>query len=110
MSLQANANVYSTNQEKADVLNSFFCKNFNYSISPITPQDSSYENGPCPNLLCTVEEVTSMLSSLDATKASGPDGISEKMLKQTAIAIAPSITALFNHSIKRSQPLLVVLD
>ena len=51
------SNVYSTDQEKADVLNSFFCKNFNYSISPITPQDSSYENDPQPNLLCTVEEV-----------------------------------------------------
>jgi len=42
------SNVYSTDQEKADVLNSFFCKNFNYSISPITPLDSSYENDPCP--------------------------------------------------------------
>ena len=92
--------MYSTDQEKADALNLFVCKNFNESISPITPLDSNYENDPCPNLLCTVEEVTSMLSSLDTTKASGPDGISGKMLKQTATAIAPSITALFNLSIK----------
>jgi len=96
--------MYSTDQEKADALNLFFCKNFNESISPITPLDSNYENDPCPNLLCTVEEVTSMLSSLDTTKASGPDGISGKMLKQTATAIAPSITALFNLSIKCNQP------
>jgi len=45
-----------------------------------------------------------MLSSLDTTKASGPDGISGKTLKQTATAIAPSITALFNLSIKCNQP------
>ena len=68
------SNVYSTDQEKADVLNSFFCKYFNCRISPINPQDSSCENDPCPNLLCTVEEVTWMLSSLDTTKASRPDG------------------------------------
>jgi len=44
-----------------------------------------------------------MLSSLDTTKASGPNGISGKMLKHTAIAIAPSITPYFKHSIKYSQ-------
>ena len=74
------SNVYSTDQGKADhdALNSFFCRSFNESISPITPLDSNYENDPCPNLLRTVEEVTSMLPSLDSTKASGPDGISGK--------------------------------
>ena len=102
--LSQDSNMYSTDQEKADALNLFFVKNFNESISPITPLDSNYENDPCPNLLGTVEEVTSMLSSLDTTKASGPDGISGKTLKQTATAIAPSITAIFNLSIKCNQP------
>ena len=49
---------------------------------------------------CTVEEVTVLLKSLNISKASGPDGISARVLKATASEIAPSITALFNLSLK----------
>ncbi len=45
-----------------------------------------------------------MLQSLDVTKANDPDGISTRMLKSTARAIAPSITNLFNHSITCGRP------
>ena len=41
-----------------------------------------------------------LLSSIDTTKSSGPDGISGRMLKSTASSITPSITKLFNLSIK----------
>ena len=41
-----------------------------------------------------------MLLSIDTSKASGPDGISGKMLKHTAVSIAPVITKLFNLSIQ----------
>ena len=59
----------------------------------------------CPeDLLCTVEEVTELLKSIDTTKSTGPDGVSGKMLKMTADAIAPSVTALFNLSIRCNRP------
>ncbi len=38
--------------------------------------------------------------SLDTSKASGPDGISAKMLNGTASSITPSLTRLFNMSIE----------
>ncbi len=41
-----------------------------------------------------------MLENLDVCKANGPDGISAKMLKSTASAIAPSVTTLFNLSVQ----------
>ena len=51
----------------------------------------------CPeDLLCTTEEVVSYIQALDANKASGPDGISTRMLKNTALSIAPSLAKLFN--------------
>ena len=53
-----------------------------------------------PDLLCDVEEVVELLSSLDTTKASGPDNISARMLKETARSIAPSVTKLFNHCLR----------
>ena len=54
----------------------------------------------CPEqLLCAEEEVLFLLTSLDVTKASGPEGISARMLKATAAAITPVVTNLFNLSI-----------
>ena len=38
--------------------------------------------------------------SLDVTKASGSDGISARMLKETAMHISPSLTRIFNLSVK----------
>ena len=53
-----------------------------------------------PDLLCDIEEVAELLSSLDTSKASGPDNISARMLKETARSIAPSVTNLFNHCLR----------
>ena len=41
-----------------------------------------------------------LLQTLDTSKASGPDDISTRMLKETASAIAPSLTTLFNYSVQ----------
>ena len=59
---------------------------------------------------CTTEEILSYIQALDATKASGPDGISIKMLKYTATSIAPSLAKLFNISIKLAWALSNVLE
>ena len=50
-----------------------------------------------------MDEVEHLLSSVDPSKASGPDGISARMLKSTAAGIAPAVTALFNLSLIRGQ-------
>ena len=52
------------------------------------------------DMYCTIEEVQHSLQSLDVSKASGPDKVSARMLKETASSIAPSITNLFNCSIR----------
>ena len=88
-------------REKADALNSFFVTCFNHS----SPQLSSHNipevtTRDCPSeLLCKVEDVFEMLCTLDLSKASGPDGISGRMLKNTACSIAPALTKIFNLSI-----------
>lgn len=50
-------------------------------------------------LTCTKEEIYDLLKNLNTSKAAGLDGISARMLKETASAIAPSLTYLFNSSI-----------
>ena len=46
------------------------------------------------------EEVLAVLLSLDVNKASGPDGISNRMLKETARSISSSLTDIFNFSLR----------
>ena len=81
-----------SDSEKATMLNNFFSSCFNESIPPITPTCDSerLEQIDCPpKLLCTEDEVLELLLALDTSKANGPDNISAKMLKSTAVNIAP---------------------
>ena len=59
---------------------------------------------PCTHRLCfqpaPVEKVQSLLSQLKVSKATGSDGIPGFLLKLTADIIAPSLTSLFNKSLK----------
>ena len=99
-SLTANSDL-----QKAELLNKFFSTCFNRSHPPLTvpriepssppPHDPSLEE-----MCCTVSEVEQLLRGLEVSKACGPDKISPQMLKYTAASIAPSVTKLFNLSIR----------
>ena len=77
-------------------------KNFNHSLPGLTLSDLPHTSpDSCPtDFLCTEEEVYSLLSTLDTTKANGHDHISARMLKETALSITPAVTELFNISIR----------
>ena len=97
--LTHNGSSYHTDKEKADILNNYFTSCFNQHVTPVPAV--SITAGECPpDILCTVEEVGCLVLSLDISKANGPDAVSVRMLKKTAHAIAPSVTALFNLSIQ----------
>ena len=93
----------STSTEKATMLNAFFGECFNHALPPLgfPDLDEIDHTEQCPeDFLCTIDEVQWLLNRLDTTKSNGPDGISARMLKAVAPSIAPSITELFNLSIK----------
>ena len=73
-----------TNEEKAEMLNSFSTC-FNPTIPPLSPSNvpTASIRDDSIDLLCTEEDIYGLLSSLDTSKASGPDGISARMLKMT---------------------------
>ena len=52
------------------------------------------------NILISPSEVSDILSNLKLNKASGPDGISHRMLKNTSGSIATPLCKLFNLSLK----------
>ena len=61
----------------------------------------------CPNKLssitCTVNEIKTLIDILNPNKASGPDGISNKMLKPVAEEVALPLSILFNRSFREGK-------
>ena len=97
--------IASTNVDKASVLNEVLSQNFNSTVPPLTEADSqtfSVNSSAelSENIFCSEDEVLGLLPAIDTSKASGPDGISGTMLKNTAHTISPLVTRLFNLSIK----------
>jgi len=82
------------------MLNNVFLTCFNRSQEVINSLDYSLVD-ECPeDILCTETEISEFLMSLDVEKASGSDGISARLLKDTAMHISPSLTVIFNRSNK----------
>ena len=99
--LSLNSTEAFTSYDKAEMLNNYFGQCFNQSLPPLTPKDIQPKPGEqVEDILCSVEEIQHYLETLDTSKASGPDGISAHMLKGTASSIAPSLTQLFNNSLR----------
>ena len=95
-----------TSIEKAECFNLYFTMQqtqpplrFNQQLDPI---EFLTENR-LENIITTREEVLKILKGLDIGKATGPDGISSRMLKETSGAIADSLTELLNKSFEMGQ-------
>ena len=94
-----------SDKDKAEALNAHFTRCFNYSVPALKEARFITEDQPSTHLLCQEDEVRHMLSSIDVSKASGPDGNryvdgSARMLKSTAASIAPAVTNQFNLSLR----------
>ena len=91
-------------QEKAEAFNEFFLthSNIDASNAPL-PDDTTMVNETLPAVTITEKDVSDLLKTLDTSKATGPDQISQMMLKQTGDAIVPSLVKLFNLSLRSSK-------
>ena len=92
----------SDNASKAEAFNSFFLSQCR--LDEIHPRPLHL---PKPPLNCITElkigeqEVLDILKSLDVSKASGPDGVSCKLLKEAAPSIYRPLTKLINMSLEK---------
>ena len=92
----------SSNSDKAALLNHFFSSCFNDSTTTLTFSTPSAED-VCRDMDwadCTPEGISALLKQIKPHSSAGPDGITAWMLRSFADEIAPSITSLFNLSIK----------
>lgn len=103
--LKTNQNIYCySEREKAECLNDFFT-----SISTINDDNCDLPafEFKCQNKLltieCTPDEIKSLIETLNPNKASGPDGINNKMLKPVAKEVAVPLSILFNRSFREGK-------
>ena len=75
---------FESNEEKAQVFNNHFSRNFICSLPPLNPNNKIFsvpQSLVCPDeILCIEVEVFNLISSIDMTKSNGPIGISARML------------------------------
>ena len=90
---------------QSEVLNTQFRSVFSPKIS-ITEEEFDQRCPPthapypkCEDINISIEGVCKLLMNLDPNKACGPDGLSPRILKETAIEIAPALTAIFRSSL-----------
>ncbi|CAB3990931.1 Hypothetical predicted protein [Paramuricea clavata] len=83
----------------ANLFNRYFTSVFNTDHDNLDERSSPPSTSGQSDLQLTIEEVARTLLTLDTTKATGPDGIPSRLLKETAWQIAPSLTQIFNKSL-----------
>ena len=112
-SLQFNDDIYLDDQDKANILNSYFQSQTilddKDAILPILP--SSVLVSQLHSIILTPLEVESILKMLPIGKASGPDGLSIRILRELAYELSTPLCSLFNESLHNlSNTLLIELS
>ena len=90
-----------TDEEKVEYSNDYFS-----SISTVSDNGVQLPNfepktqNSLSNITCTALEISNLIELLNPNKASGPDVISNRMLKAVAIEISVPLEILFNRSFR----------
>ena len=97
-----NGVMYSDSVNKANILNEQFSSVFNKNEDTSTIKDK----GPSPftpmkPITVSTDGVRKLLNGLNIHKATGPDGISPRLLKTLSDELAPVLTVLFQASINQ---------
>ena len=94
--------------DKTNCFNEAFIQFSNIDTTNAKLPNFEYKtNGRLSNIETDVSSVTALLKDLNISKASGPDSISARMLKETASTIAVPLTRLINMSLSMGKvPLL----
>ena len=99
--LQNEGVTYTDNLDKAEVLNKHFASVFTHDNDSPAPHLGPSPYPDLPLFETSIEEVYTLLTQVDPFKATGPDGIPPKLLKEMAFELSPSLTLLFNSSLKQ---------
>ncbi|MCG7882866.1 MAG: hypothetical protein JAY96_14895 [Candidatus Thiodiazotropha endolucinida] len=95
-------NVYCfTDSEKAECLNSYFSSICDLDDNNARlPVFQPITNNSLSNIVCTPDEIAELILILNPNKATGPDAISNRMLKAVAREVSIPLSIIFNRSFR----------
>ena len=103
-----NNRVAKSPEEKEELFNDYFCSVFRPAARSESCSETPISWEVTPNQLTEITvtrvEIATYLSNLDSFKATGPDGIHGRTLKECSSVIAPSLYTLFNYSLHSILP------
>ena len=101
--LEKDGHMQSESQAKADILNDQFTSVFSYEDTTHIPRKEGVPCQTLPDVTIHEKGVFKLLKNINPHKATGPDQIPGKLLKELAPQITPVLTTIFNVSIKQGR-------
>ena len=102
--LKCNDIIYSDDEQKAEKLNDFFTQQtFLDEQNASLPRTRHVTRNILDSFIVTSDEVESILWSLPTGKASGPDTINNRILRDLAHPLSTPLKDLFNFSLEKGQ-------
>lgn len=96
----------STGKDKAELFCKFFASVFTRPDPATDVDEDAHSHGSgfvIPDLMCSSANVGELLLTLDVNKATGPDGLSARLLREAASVISDPLSKLFNMSLNRGK-------
>ena len=94
---------YSDSITKADLLNKQFASVFSHEAPGDLPDLGHSDTPDVPRITVSVGGVVKLLKDINPSKATGPDSIPGKLLKEAASELAPALTLIFQTSINQGR-------
>ena len=91
--------VHSDPETKANILNNQFMSVFTREDTNTIPDKGPSPYSAMPHIVVGQNGVEKLLKNLNAHKATGPDSISTRLLKELATELAPALTFIFQTSL-----------
>ena len=101
--LKKDGKTYTDASEKAELLNEQFSSVFTMENTSTIPNLGTRKTPDAPNIIVGKEGVLKLLLNLNPHKATGPDQLSTRFLKEMATSITPSLTLIFQTSLERGK-------
>lgn len=103
--LNYNGETATTSKDKATMLNDFFSSVFTKEdISNLPSFDERKYNNPLKQIEITTETVKKKLHQLNPSKASGPDNLNPRVLRELANEIATPVAIIMNKALEEGVP------
>ncbi|KAL8595284.1 hypothetical protein ACOMHN_020037 [Nucella lapillus] len=101
--LKSDKTLTESNQEKAEVLNSFFASVFTEEEKDNIPNFPQRTSEKLLTLEISTKDMEDKLKKLNPTKSEGPDGLHPRILKELAHELSYPLKILFDKSIKENK-------